>query len=123
MTRVRSNVAFAFFSSWKRIAAVKSKNITARRAALREAVNMPIQGTEADIMKLGMVKLNELIENEFEGEAYILLQIHDEFVFEVKEKRAEEFREKACSILRNAASLETTLEVHDSIGKDLSELK
>ena len=107
----------------RRIAAVKSKNITARRAALREAVNMPIQGTEADIMKLGMVKLNELIENEFEGEAYILLQIHDEFVFEVKEKRAEEFREKACSILRNAASLETTLEVHDSVGKDLSELK
>ena len=74
-------------------------------------------------MKLGMVKLNELIENEFEGEAYILLQIHDEFVFEVKANRAEEFREKACYILRNAASLETTLDVHDSIGVNLSELK
>jgi DNA polymerase-1 len=107
----------------RRIAAVKSHNITARRAALREAVNMPIQGTEADIMKLGMVKLNELIEKEFEGEAYILLQIHDEFVFEVKASRAEEFRTKVVDILRNAASLETTLEVHDSVGSDLSELK
>ncbi len=107
----------------RRIAAVKSRNITARRAALREAVNMPIQGTEADIMKLGMVKLNELIEKEFNNDAYILLQIHDEFVFEVKENRAEEFKDKACDILRNAASLETSLEVHDSIGNDLSELK
>ncbi|HAM37348.1 TPA: DNA polymerase I, partial [Patescibacteria group bacterium] len=107
----------------RRIAAVKSHNITARRAALREAVNMPIQGTEADIMKLGMVRLNELIEKEFDGEAYILLQIHDEFVFEVKENRVEEFKDKACDILRSAAALETTLEVHDSIGKDLSELK
>jgi DNA polymerase-1 len=107
----------------RRIAAVKSRNITARRAALREAVNMPIQGTEADIMKLGMVKLNEMIEREFDNDAYILLQIHDEFVFEVKESRVEEFRDKVCDILRNAASLETSLEVHDSIGNDLSELK
>lgn len=107
----------------RRIAAVKSRNITARRAALREAVNMPIQGTEADIMKLGMAKLNELIEKEFNNDAYILLQIHDEFVFEVKESRVEEFKDKACDILRKAASLETSLEVHDSIGNDLSELK
>ncbi len=107
----------------RRIAAVKSRNITARRAALREAVNMPIQGTEADIMKLGMVKLNELIEKEFNGDAYILLQIHDEFVFEVKENRVEEFKDKACDILKGAAALETTLDVHDSIGNDLSELK
>lgn len=107
----------------RRIAAVKSKNITARRAALREAVNMPIQGTEADIMKLGMVRLNELIEKEFEGQAYLILQIHDEFILEVKENRAEEFERKVEKILTEAASLQAPLEVHASLGNNLSELK
>lgn len=107
----------------RRIAAVKSKNITARRAALREAVNMPIQGTEADIMKLGMVKLNELIEKEFNDEAYLILQIHDEFVLEVKENRVEEFESKVEAILKSVVSLQAPLEVHASIGSNLSELK
>lgn len=107
----------------RRIAAVKSNNVTARRAALREAVNMPIQGTEADIMKLGMVKLNELIEKEFENEAYLILQIHDEFILEVKENRAEEFEKKVEKILTEAASLQAPLEVHASLGNNLSELK
>jgi len=107
----------------RRVAAVKSRNITARRAALREAVNMPIQGTEADIMKLGMVKINEIIEREFPEEAYILLQIHDELVFEVKEGRTKEFVEKISDLLKNVVALATTLDVHASTGGDLSELK
>ena len=107
----------------RRIAAVKSKNITARRAALREAVNMPIQGTESDIMKLGMVKLNDLIEKEYPDEAYLLLQIHDEFVLEVKTERAEEFKKKVETILEHVVSLQTPLDVHASLGDDLSELK
>ncbi len=107
----------------RRIAAVKSRNITARRAALREAVNMPIQGTEADIMKLGMVKLNELIETEFENEAYLLLQIHDEFVLEVREERLKEFEKKVSSILKNVVVLQAPLDVHASTGSNLSELK
>ncbi len=107
----------------RRIAAVKSKNITARRAALREAVNMPIQGTEADIMKLGMVRINEIMEGEFPEEAYILLQIHDELVFEVKDNRVNDFVKKASDILRSVVSLATTLGVHTSAGEDLSELK
>jgi len=107
----------------RRIAAVKSRNITARRAALREAVNMPIQGTEADIMKLAMVKINEIIEREFPEEAYILLQIHDELVFEVRDSRTKEFVEKISDLLKNVVALATTLDVHASTGDDLSELK
>ena len=107
----------------RRIAAVSSRNVTARRAALREAVNMPIQGTEADIMKLGMVKLNELIEKEFNNEAYIILQIHDELVLEVKVERLKEFEDKVSDILKNIVSLQAPLDVHASTGSNLSELK
>lgn len=113
----------SMFGMTRRVAAVKSKNITARRAALREAVNMPIQGTEADIMKLGMVKINELIEKDFPDQAFTLLQIHDELVFEVKENRADEFVEKVSNLLKNVVALATTLDVHASTGNDLSELK
>jgi DNA polymerase-1 len=111
------------FGMTRRIAAVKSKNIVARRAALREAVNMPIQGTEADIMKLGMVKINALIEKDFTDQAFLLLQIHDELVFEVKTERTEEFVEKVSDLLKNVVVLATMLDVHASIGDNLSELK
>jgi DNA polymerase-1 len=113
----------SMFGTTRRIAAIKTRNITARRAALREAVNMPIQGTEADIMKLGMVQLNALIEKEFPNEAYIILQIHDELVFEIKAEKANDFKDKVSSILRNVVALQAPLDVHASIGSNLSELK
>jgi len=93
------------------------------RAAQREAVNMPIQGSEADIMKLGMIKLDELIGKGFKDDAYILLQIHDEFIFEVKESRVEEFVEEASKLMQDVVSLDVPLVVSSSVGSNMSELK
>jgi len=70
-----------------------------------------------------MVKINALIEEEFPEQAFTLLQIHDELVFEVKEERAEEFVKQVSDLLKNVVALATTLDVHASIGSDLSELK
>ncbi len=111
------------FGTTRMIGGIRSKNIRMNKAAKREAVNMPIQGSEADIMKLGMVKLDELIAKEFNNDAHILLQVHDELVFEVTKDRVEEFEKKALDILKNIVNLEVPLEVHVSNGDNLAELK
>ena len=111
------------FGTTRMIGGIRSKNIRMNKAAKREAVNMPIQGSEADIMKLGMVKLDELISKEFNDDAHILLQVHDELVFEVVKGRVEEFEKKAVDILKNIVSLEVPLDVHVSHGDNLAELK
>ena len=111
------------FGTTRMIGGIRSKNIRINKAAKREAVNMPIQGSEADIMKLGMVKLDELITKEFSNDAYILLQVHDELVFEVAKDRVEEFEKKASDILKNIVNLEVPLDVHVSNGNNLAELK
>lgn len=111
------------FGTTRWIKGIRSRNIRLMRAAQREAVNMPIQGGEADIMKLAMIKLDEMIEREFEDDAFILLQIHDELIFEVKEERLKEFEEKAKDIMRNAASLVVHLDVSSASGDNMAELK
>ncbi|KKP77493.1 MAG: polymerase protein [candidate division WS6 bacterium GW2011_GWF1_35_23] len=119
----RKGYVQTMFGTTRMIGGIRSKNIRMNKAAKREAVNMPIQGSEADIMKLGMVKLDELIAKEFNEEAHILLQVHDELVFEVVEGRVDEFEKKALDILKNIVSLEVPLDVHVSHGDNLAELK
>ncbi|MCC7290115.1 hypothetical protein IT417_02620 [bacterium] len=92
-------------------------------AAIREAVNMPIQGGEADIMRLAMVEIDEMIQKKYKDRAYMLLQIHDELIFEVKEELVEEFSEKVKDIMKNVVKLNVPLEVNVSSGSNMSELK
>ena len=111
------------FGTTRNISGIRSKNVRMRAAAAREAINMPIQGSEADIMKLIMKNLYDLIEEKYPKDAYILLQIHDEIVFEVKESRIEEFSLEAKKIMCDSVTLDVPFDVHISIGKALSDLK
>lgn len=113
----------SMFGTTRNIRGLRSKNIRMMKAAQREAVNMPIQGSEADIMKLAMIKLEEEIKKNFKDEAYILLQIHDELVFEIKENSMEDFVEISQKIMEEAISFEVPLLVHASVGDNMSELK
>ncbi|MDD4561234.1 MAG: DNA polymerase I [Candidatus Dojkabacteria bacterium] len=106
----------------RHIKGLRSKNVRMVRAAQREAINMPIQGSEADIMKLAMIKLDELIEGEFEKKAHILLQIHDELIFEVEEGVVDEFVKKAKKTMEEIVSLEVPLVVNSSVGDNMAEL-
>ena len=111
------------FGTTRWIKGIKSRNIRLMRAAQREAINMPIQGGEADIMKYAMIQLDQMIEKKFKNEAFILLQIHDELIFEVMEGRVKEFEEEAKKIMREAVSLNVHLDVSSAIGENMAELK
>ena len=111
------------FGTTRNIAGIRSQNRRARAAAAREAINMPIQGSEADIMKLVMRDIYSLIEKKYPKQSYILLQIHDEIVFEVKKDLVKKFSEEVKKIMLESIALDVPLDVHISIGDTLSELK
>jgi DNA polymerase-1 len=92
-------------------------------AAGREAINMPIQGTEADIMKFVMIKLQELIDEKYQGKAHMLLQIHDEILFEAEESVIEDFTKEAESTMVNIVKLDVPLQTHVTVGNSWDELK
>ena len=111
------------FGTTRNIAGIRSQNRRARAASAREAINMPIQGSEADIMKLVMKDIYSLIEKKYPKKVYILLQIHDEIVFEAKEDIIEEFSKETKKIMLESVALDVPLDVHVSMGENLSELK
>jgi len=65
---------------------INDKNFSVRSFQERAAINAPIQGSAADVIRLAMIKINKLIENDKKLQANMLLQIHDELVFECLER-------------------------------------
>ncbi|MDE1924885.1 MAG: hypothetical protein KGH79_01735 [Patescibacteria group bacterium] len=78
-----------FFGRRRYFDGIKSPIPYVRAAAERMAINAPIQGTQADLVKLAMIKIDGLFEKEAKGKAYMLLQVHDELVFEIQEELVE----------------------------------
>lgn len=87
----------------------KSKLPYVRASAERQASNAPIQGTEADIIKLAMVRIQKHLENENAGDDIrMLLQVHDELVFEMKEKLVAEHAPHIKKIMEGVVDLKQT---------------
>ena len=70
-----------------------------RAAAERMAINAPMQGTQADVVKLAMLAIHELFEKEATGKAFLLLQVHDELVFEIEESLVKKLAPKIKEIM------------------------
>jgi len=87
---------------------------------LREAVNTVFQGSAADLIKLSM---NKIMLTLVDDEAKLLLQIHDELIFEVKEARAEAFASQAQQVMEEIYTLKVPLKVSIAIGNNWGELK
>ncbi len=72
------------------------------------AINAPIQGTQADVVKLAMIQIDELFEKEGNGEAYQMLQVHDELVMEIKEELVAKLAPKIKALMEDVIPKEKT---------------
>ena len=99
---------------------LKSKNYVVRQFGTRVAMNTPIQGTAADIMKIAMNKVFDGIKN---LDAKVVLQVHDELILEVKEEQKEKAKEILKNSMENAAKLDVPLKVELSEGKTWFDIK
>ena len=96
--------------------------------AERMAINAPIQGTEADVIKIAMIRVQEYIEREgLEKDVYPLLQVHDELIYEIKKDKAEkvikEIEKIMESVVDTKASKGVVLEAKGHTGTNWGELK
>ena len=101
---------------------LSSKNYMIRSSGERMALNTPIQGTAADILKKAMVELyNELKKEKLESK--ILLQVHDELILNVKNNEVEKVKKIVKDIMENTYKLNVPLKVEIETGKDWYEAK
>jgi DNA polymerase-1 len=106
----------------RRIPEINSRNRNAREFAERTAINTPVQGSAADLIKLAMIKIAELFRTG-NLKSKLLLQVHDELVFEVSETELDMVKEKVCSLMEAALPLEVPVKVDVGIGKNWLEAK
>jgi DNA polymerase-1 len=111
------------FGTTRNMSGLRSKSRRISSSAAREAINMPIQGTEADIMKYIMIKLQNLIDEKYEDKAYMILQIHDEIIFEAHESVIEKFKEDAKETMLDSIKLNVPLKTHVTVGDSWDKLK
>ncbi len=95
--------------------------------AERQAVNMPIQGTQADIVKLAMLAVDREISSVYgvgeDSPVRMLVQVHDELIFEVKKNKAEEIVSRVLPIMESAWKLDVPIVVNASVGERWGSLK
>ena len=91
-----------------------------RQAAERAAINAPMQGTAADIMKIAMINIQDWLEKE-KAQAKMILQVHDEVILEVASKDADSVATKISEIKSQAAQLSVPLEVESGIAANWGE--
>ncbi|KAF1298669.1 DNA polymerase I [Enterococcus sp. JM4C] len=101
---------------------INSRNFNIRSFAERTAINTPIQGSAADILKIAMIDLAKRLKEE-ELEATMLLQVHDELVFEVPEHELETLDKLVKEVMENAVALHVPIITDSSWGKTWYEAK
>lgn len=106
----------------KRFFEFKNANPKDEATYLREAVNTVFQGTAADIIKLAMLKIDAKIKND-NMQAVMILQIHDELIFEVSSDKAEAYAKEFADIMESVVSLNIPLKTSVNYGKNWGELK
>lgn len=101
---------------------INASNFNLRSFAERTAMNTPIQGTAADIIKLAMVRMDQVL-NERKLRSRMLLQVHDELVFEVPQDELEIMKELVPETMEKALSLSVPLKADVSYGDNWYEAK
>ena len=99
---------------------IRAKNPMLRQAAERTAINAPMQGTAADIIKRAMIRVDEWIRDS-QPDVSMIMQVHDELVFEVAENQLPQAQEKIRSLMQGAAELAIPLIVDVGVGDNWDE--
>ncbi len=99
---------------------INARNANRRQYAERTAINAPMQGTAADIIKKAMISVQQWLHDEQPG-ARMIMQVHDELVFEVDENKVDGVRDRVIAIMSDAATLCVPLKVDAGIGKNWDE--
>lgn len=110
------------FGRRRYIPEIMSQNRNLAQSGERMAINMPIQGLEADIVKLAMIRVSETLPS-YGGQARMLLQVHDELIFEVREDLAGKFATEIKNVMEAAYRLRVPLIAETAIGRDWGSLK
>jgi len=96
---------------------INASNMQRRQGAERAAINAPMQGTAADIIKRAMISVDDWLQKE-KPDAHLVMQVHDELVFEVKEDQLDELKQAVVSRMSGAAELDVPLIVDTGYGPD-----
>lgn len=114
--------AETYFNRRRDIEGINSKNKNIRSQAERMAVNTVIQGTAAEIIKKVMIELYKVLKDK--EDIKLLLQVHDELIFEIKDEKVEEYRKVIEDIMKNSVKFKNVeLEVNSSAGNNWAEAK
>ncbi|HOU75777.1 MAG TPA: DNA polymerase I [Candidatus Dojkabacteria bacterium] len=100
------------FGRRRKLPFINSTNKKFLGSAVREAINMPAQGSQADLIKFAMIAVDNLIENKYLGKAFLILQIHDEFVIEIDPKIKDNFIKEVDHLMENIIELKVPLVVN-----------
>ncbi len=99
---------------------INARNANRRQYAERTAINAPMQGTAADIIKKAMIAVHQWLHDERPG-ARMIMQVHDELVFEVDTDKVEPVRERVIELMNGAATLSVPLRVDAGVGANWDE--
>ena len=99
---------------------IHARNANLRQYAERTAINAPMQGTAADIIKRAMIRVQAWL-RETQADCRMIMQVHDELVFEVAEQQVESCRDEIAALMTSAARLDVALEVDAGIGLNWNE--
>ncbi|MGK0502913.1 MAG: DNA polymerase-1 [Alteromonadaceae bacterium] len=100
---------------------IKASNGARRKGAERAAINAPMQGTAADIIKMAMIKVDDWITSLESDDVLMMMQVHDELVFEIREEHLEEQVKNIVSLMEQAAVLNVPLVVEAGVGDNWDE--
>jgi DNA polymerase-1 len=101
---------------------INSKIVMLAKAAERAAINAPIQGTAADMIKLAMIKIDQLIQSQYADRVKMLLQVHDELVFELPKNLVTEFATAIKPLMENVLDLSVPIVVDAKVGENWEEM-
>ncbi len=100
---------------------IHASNGMRRKSAERAAINAPMQGTAADIIKKAMLAVDEWIETLPTDDVRMIMQVHDELVFEIKYYKLTEYQNKIISLMEQAVMLDVSLTVEAGVGDNWDE--